>query len=311
LLIRVSATPGKTRWVAFTFVIVALLIVASYFAVQLLLAPASRSGEVSVYSAVEQLINAPDNSVLFVYPESNKSRTKLAGVEYPSQEDYAFYELAGGILFGMTKNTQLSTTDSTTYVDHQSGKPQFDGELIIIGSSQVNAAALYYEQTGQTVLLLAQDASSMFVLNRTGSVLEPTRVDKKTLNGSSSEIFVVETFKDADGRRVVFVWGYAGRGTIAAARFVKFNIIAHPEDYSSGVYVGKWTDAKEGASKNGFPDQGDTYEVLSSGASVRAETGIFLVSWTEVALLFLAPLMLVGVAYTVRKGWIRLEVERD
>jgi hypothetical protein len=292
-------------------VIVTLLVVASYFAVQSLLAPSSRSGEVSVYSAVERLINAPDSSVLFIYPESNKSRTKLAGVQYPSQEDYAFYELAGGILFGMTKNTQLTTTDSTTYVDHQSGKPQFDAAIVIMGSSQVNAAALYFQQTGQTALLLAQDESSMFIQNRTGTLLESTRVDKNTLNGSSSEIFVVETFKDTDGRRVVFVWGYAGRGAIAAARFVKFNIIAHPEDYTSGFYVGRWTDAKEGGSKNGFPDQGDTYEVLSSGASVPAETGIFLVSWTEVALLFLAALVLVGVAYTVRKGWIRLEVKAD
>jgi hypothetical protein len=292
-------------------VIVTLLVVASYFAVQLLLAPSSRSGEVSNYSAVERLINAPDNSVLFVYPESNKSRAKLVGVQYPSQEDYAFCELAGGILFGMTKSTQLSTTDSTAYVDHQSGKPQFDGAIVIMGSSQVNAAALHYEQTGQTALLLAQDTSSMFIQNRTGTVLESTRVDKNTLNGSSSEIFVVETFKDTDGRRVVFVWGYAGRGAIAAARFVKFNIIAHPEDYTSGFYVGRWTDAKEGGSKNGFPDQGDTYEVLLSGASAPSETGIYSVGWMEVGLLFLAALVLVGVAYTVRKGWIRLEVRTD
>jgi len=293
---------AKARWIAFIFVILTLLAFGSYFAVQLLLAPPSRS-EMTVYSGVEQIVNASDKSVLFVYPESNKSRTKLAGVQYPSQEEDAFYTMAGTIVFGMTKNSQLSATDSAAYVDHQSGNPQFKGVIIVIGNSQVNAAALYYQQTGQTSLLLVQDQRSMFIQNRTGIVLEPTRVETKTLQASGSDIFVVETFKDAEDRRVVIIWGYTGRGAIAAARFVKFNIVAYPEDYTSAFYVGRWTDAKQGSSKNGFPDQGDTYEVLFSGPPYRRYT----VGWMEVALLFLAALVLVGVAYSVQRGLIRIE----
>ena len=293
---------AKGRWIAFTFVILTLLASGSYFAVQLLLSPPSRS-ETTVYSGVGQIINASDESVLFVYPESDASRTKLAGVQYPSQEDDAFYTMAGTIVFGMTKNSQLSTTDSAAYLDHQSGKPQFKGAIMIVGNSQVNAAALYYQQTGQTSLLLVQDQSSMFIQNRAGVVLEPTRVDRKALQASGSDIFVVETFKDAEDRRVVIIWGYTGRGAIAAARFVKFNIMAYPEDYTSAFYVGRWTDAKQGSSKNGFPDQGDTYEILFSGPP----SGKYTVGWMEVALLFLAALVLVGVAYSVQRGLIRIE----
>lgn len=306
---RVHAAPGKTRWIIYTFVIVTLLVAASYFTVRLILGPTA-SGTLAASSYVQEVTGAQRDSVLFIYPEFDKNRTKPAGVEYPSEQDSAFFQIAGGIIFGMTSNPQLSTTDSSKYVNLEDGRPQFGGSVVVIGNSQVNAVARYYENTGAAPLLLAQDKDSLVVQNGTGSALEPTRVSKKNLGSQDFEMFVVETFTDTEGPQVIVMWGYTGRGAISAARFVKFEIAAHPEQFTSAWYVGKWTDAREGGSKNGIPDQGDSYEILFRGESAASPGGTYAVGWTLIDALWLVALILMALGYSFRRGWITVEIER-
>jgi len=285
-----------------------LLVVPSYFSLQLLVASNS-SAEPTAAKTIESVVNGPEKTVLFIYPESDKKVAKASGVAYPSEEDFSLYVLAGDILLGMTKNSQLSTTDAASYVDRQDGKPQFDGTIVVVGNSQINAVARYYEGTNQTPLFLVQDKTSLAVRNLTGT-LESTRTSQKAVGGPSSDIFVIETFSETQNRNVMMLWGLAGRGAIAAARVVKFNIYADPEKYASGWYVGRWTDAKEGSSRNGIPDQGDTYEILYSSRPASTTEG-YRVGWTEVAQLYTVGLILAALGYAVRKGWIAVEIQTE
>jgi hypothetical protein len=306
--VSVQAAPGKTRWLLYTFIIVILLVVASYFSVQLLLAPTS-AGQLTAASTIEQIMNAPEETVLFIYPEFDKNRTKPPDVAYASDKDFALCTIAGGIIFGMTRNRQLVTTDAGAYVDRQDGKPGFDGTIVTICSSQINAVARYYEASGQTPLVLDQDKDSLYIRNSTGNILESTRTSKRDLSKLDSDISVIEAFTDAQNRRVLMIWGYSGLGAVSSAQLAKFELVAQPWNYSSTYYVGSWADAKEGVSKNGIPDEGDTYSILSSGSSVASSAGTY-VGWTEVAVLYLLALMLAGLGYSIRRGWITFEVQR-
>ncbi len=289
-------------------VVMFLLITASYLSIQILL-DVSVPSERAVSSIQQLVVNAPKDSVLFIYPESDRNRTKPAGVEYPSEQDFSAYIIAGGIIFGMTKNPQLSTTDSTSYVDRQTGKPQFEGTLVIVGNAQINGAARYYQTSGQVAALLSQDQDSLYVQESTGRVIDSTRVSKQVLTASDSDIFVIELLTDTEGRNVIMVWGYTGRGAISAARMTKFEILANPGKYAATFYVGRWTDASEGSSRNRIPDQGDRYEVLSTGVTAPSATESYVFGWREISALYVVALVLVGLGYSLRKGWIRVETQ--
>jgi len=308
---RVRRAPGKTKWILLTFLIVTLLVSASYFSLQLAFAPAPAS-KLTLASTLDQVINLQEDSALFIYPESDMNLTKPSGASYASEVDFALCVMAGDILLGMAKNTQLSTTDSdSSYVDQRNGNPKFDGTTVIIGDSSINAATRYYEDTAQSPVLLGEDEKSLYVQNLTGGTLESTRINKKALASSNStlDVFVVETFTDIQGRTVLILWGYTGVGAVSGALLLKFEISAQPEKHTSTYYVGRWTDAREGSSANGIPDEGDVYEIVSSGPPIAGRA--YTVGWMEVSALYLVAFILVILAYSGRKGWIRVETQSD
>ncbi len=79
-----------------------------------------------------------------------------------------------------------------------------------------------------------------------------------------NDYFLIEVFKDAEGRNVLIAYGISGKGTYAAGKY--FHYIMYPalSWFNVGWIIVKWEDTNE----NGFanaPYEGDTYIVIASG----------------------------------------------
>jgi len=70
----------------------------------------------------------------------------------------------------------------------------------------------------------------------------------------TSDMFLVEYFKDANNNKVFIVYGFAWKGTYVGGVFFKTYILPNIAGFTHGWYIFRWDDANG----NGLPDP---YEV--------------------------------------------------
>ena len=81
----------------------------------------------------------------------------------------------------------------------------------------------------------------------------------------TSDVFVIQILRDADGRLVAIMYGTRYTGTWAAAEYFKFIVYPTIASWTDSYYIVQWTDATSGTSANFLPDSGDTYTLLAQG----------------------------------------------
>jgi hypothetical protein len=81
----------------------------------------------------------------------------------------------------------------------------------------------------------------------------------------TSDVFVIQILRDADGRLVVLMYGERYTGTWAAAWYFKYVIYPDINSYPDTYYIVRWTDATSGSGADFVPGAGDTFEILAQG----------------------------------------------
>jgi hypothetical protein len=211
----------------------------------------------AISSVAGDVLNAPAGSVVYVLPDwqSGSGHTKPPGVGTAALSDFT----ALGFMFGASKNTQIMALDTnSTYFDPATGAPKFsNGVLVVFAGRGVNGAVQYYEKTETTSPIYADYAviggvDSYACFDRQGSVVASLPVSAG--QAGTSDMFLVEYFKDANNNKVFIVYGFAWKGTYIGGVFFKTNILPNIASFTHSWYIYQWNDTNG----NGLPDP---YEV--------------------------------------------------
>ena len=227
-------------------------------------------GSYSGFAGIQQdVLGASKDSVVFILPDyvgpMHSSKTKCNGRSAAALSDYS----AGGYLLSATSNYQSQILDTDGSVNLGSGScGQFSGSssvLVGMAGPGVNTVVYYYEQISATapVYFLWDGSRNNFVVRATGQAYTVPNAGKMTTSGD--DLFLLESFVDAQGRHVYVVYGFSWQGTLAAATFLNTYVRSHLSEFSNSWYIYEWKDASIGPSQNSFPDSGDQYNLLATG----------------------------------------------
>jgi len=173
---------------------------------------------------------------------------------------------ASAYVLGSFKNGQYEVLDTSEYVS-SSGRPNFPASYPVLSfaSLWVNALVYYYDRSDQSLVYLTfQAGTEHTIIHRsTGRILATLSDAQK--NAGMTDYFVIQAFKDTDGRPVFLLWGVGWKGTYAAAVYFVRYMLPNIDTYTSGWYLYKWDEATSGQSFNSIPDAGDTYTLIDSG----------------------------------------------
>jgi hypothetical protein len=201
--------------------------------------------------------------VVYVLPDwqSNNGHVKPSGVGTAALSDFT----ALGFMFGASTNTQIMALDTnSTYFDPETGAPKMSNSVLVVFAGRaVNGVVHYYEMTEMTSPIYADYAmiggvESYAYFDRQGSVVASLPVSAG--QAGTSDMFLVEYFKDANNNKVFIIYGFAWKGTYIGGVFFKTNILPNIVSFTHGWYIYQWNDTNG----NGLPDP---YEVNATPVS--------------------------------------------
>jgi hypothetical protein len=206
------------------------------------------------------------NNVRLIYP-SNSTKKPL-GCGAASVSDW----LASMAISTKLGNYTEGLDTESKFVNQSSGRAIGNNGIGIIsfGGQYVNPVVKYAE-LGSTPL--ADRAPIRFYYDsvnkichfqyRNGTNIPGASLPNSVIN-KGEDMFVIEVYKDASNRSVMFCYGFGWKGTYAAGKY--FDKIIYP---NLGLYTETWIIVKwNDTNSNGFvnnPGDGDTYTVVAVG----------------------------------------------
>ena len=197
------------------------------------------------------LLNAPTNSVYFIFPDGNSAHSKPSGVGYASVTDWT----ALGFVYGsLTNMPQIVTLDTNTnYVDQTTGQPKLSNSIIVLfGGPVVNSVVHYYEANRiaslHWSLVGGWSSGTEYYFNRAGQPVASMSV--QTVGGGSQDMGLIEAFVDQNGNTVIVFSGFGWKGTFVSGLFFKTALISQLPTMTDSWYIYSWADSNG----NGFTD---------------------------------------------------------
>jgi hypothetical protein len=107
------------------------------------------------------------------------------------------------------------------------------------------------------------DVTSFRFIRSDGTTIQGANLPVTVIN-QDQDMFVIEVYRDGDGRNFMLCYGFGWKGTYAAGKY--FDKIVYPSlnAYGYSWIIVKWEDTDG----NGFvnnPADGDTYTLIASG----------------------------------------------
>jgi len=171
-----------------------------------------------------------------------------------------------------TKLLDLSEGEDTAsaFVDQTSGKAIGDPEIGIVsfGGPAVNVPIYYYEVNKIAPVIYSgvpgaaapgQPWAQWYFAN--GTAIQASALG----NDEHNDLFLMEVFKDGDGRYVLLAYGIGWKGTYAASKYFDRVIYPSLEWHQESWVIVKWEDSNGDGFVNG-PGDGDTYTILASSS---------------------------------------------
>jgi WD40 repeat protein len=220
------------------------------------------------YGAQQTVRSSGDGNLYFILTGYSASG-KVPPVNAPWPPGYDV--LSSGLLYGLANRVQYLDYDTGSWIDHSTGKPLVSkipaGRwIVIIGGRAVHNCANYYEtvsgESPARVDVVSQGGKVYYeFLDRAGKVLYSMDSSKISLVGHE-DAGILMTFKDADGRYVIFLYGFGYQGSWAAALYFKERIwMTDAWSFDDSTYVVHWVDAN----MDGIPQLNEIYLVPLEG----------------------------------------------
>jgi hypothetical protein len=203
------------------------------------------------------------NHTHVIYPSENP--TKPLSRHWASTSDWT---ASAFLTTKLTNYTEGFDTDSN-FVNQTSGRPtgaQGTG-VVSFGGPIVNVPVYYYEVNKVAPVLhvdtpgargAGEPWSLWYYQNGTSITATAAGIDEH------NDYFLIEVFKDSDGRNVLIAYGISGKGTYAAGKYFH-NIYPDISSKTIAWTIVKWEDTNMDGFINA-PDDGDTYTPIASGS---------------------------------------------
>jgi hypothetical protein len=191
----------------------------------------SQVGELSNFPTL------PESDTYFIYPDCEGD--KPLGVNYAALSDWT----SMGYIVGMCENRQCEVTDTNSVtIDPNTGQPQLQNKTIVLGGGPlVNATMNYYEDRRLAPLYWTNTGGVNYWYRADGTRLDETALSYTQID-QGQDMFVIESFIDEVGNRVLAIYGYGWKGTFAGGKFFKFEICPNIANFTDSYYIYKWVD---------------------------------------------------------------------
>jgi hypothetical protein len=178
-------------------------------------------------------------------------------------------------LASMSVSTKLTTytegldTDSA-FVDQITGRPMgAAGEGIVSFGGMIVNPVLKYAESGGTPAedrapIRFHDEGGVYYFQRgNGEGIPGASLPISVINGGE-DMFVIEVYKDGEGRYEMLCYGFGWKGTYAAGKYFHTEIYPNLYAYDVGWIIVKWEDTNGDGFVNN-PGNGDTYTIIALG----------------------------------------------
>ena len=127
--------------------------------------------------------------------------------------------------------------------------------IVLVGGPCAHACVKFYEDTKQAPLIQKWTDAYIWFETRDGKIANETFIARSELH-EHHDMFIIEFFKDNDGRNVLIYYGHNWQGTLAAGRY--FSQVMYPRisDYNKSYYIFDWVDSNNDT----LPDVGEVVE---------------------------------------------------
>jgi hypothetical protein len=197
------------------------------------------------------LLNAPANSVYFIFPDGNTAHPKPTGVGYASVTDWTALGFVYGSLTNMPQTIALDT--NSAYIDQITGAPTVSNKIIVLfGGPLVNEVVHYYESNGIALLhwglVGGWVSGTEYYYNRLGQPV--ASISLSVLGPGTQDMGLIEAFTDGAGNTVVIFSGFGWHGTFVAGVYFKTVLISQLPTMTDSWYIYSWSDTN----RNGFAE---------------------------------------------------------
>ncbi|MFB3890130.1 MAG: nitrous oxide reductase family maturation protein NosD [Candidatus Bathyarchaeia archaeon] len=205
------------------------------------------------------------NPASIIYPANNATKPLNCGAAMVSD-----WLASMAVTTKLTQFTEGYDTDSA-FVNPASGKPLgLSGNgVVTFGGPLVNPAVRYSEldstQSADRAPIRFQDGGSGMLFfqfwNRT--IIPSAFMLASTIN-HEEDMFVIEVYRDGDGKNIMLSYGMGWQGTYAAGKYFDRVIYPNLAAYNVNWVIVKWQDTNGDGFVNN-PGDGDTYTQIASG----------------------------------------------
>jgi len=204
------------------------------------------------------------NGVRMIYPSDN-----------PSKPLGCLPAMVSDWLASMAVSTKLTTytegldTDGA-YVNQITGRPMGAvGEGIVsFGGPVVNPVVRYAESGGtpaedRAPIRFHDEGGVYYFQHWNGEGIPGASLPIAVINGGQ-DMFVIEVYKDGDGRNEMLCYGFGWKGTYAAGKYFEGAVYPNLTSYDVNWIIVKWEDTNGDGFVNG-PRDSDTYTTIATG----------------------------------------------
>jgi outer membrane protein assembly factor BamB len=204
------------------------------------------------------------NSVRMIYP--SEQTPKPLGCSSAMVSDWT----ASAFIYTKLDTVVEGTDTNSAFVNQTSGKPlgAANSGLISFGGPVVNPVVAYAESaatpTGDRApVMFYQNAGTCYFQFRNGTSILEASLPSSAIN-NNRDMFVIEVYRDGDGRNEMLCYGFGWKGTYAAGKYFETEIYSNLNSYPYSWIIVLWFDANGDGFVNTAAD-GDTYTVIATG----------------------------------------------
>jgi parallel beta-helix repeat protein len=203
--------------------------------------------------------HGPFNNWHMIYPSDDPGKPLVLGPAMLS--DWT----ASGLLYSKLTSVTEGVDTNPLYVNQATGRPVGDpGEAVAtFGGPDVNLVAYYGENAGGAPVHFVIDGDRFYFKYANGTSIPGADLPISVIN-HGEDMFLIEIFKDPDGRYLMIFQGFGWKGSYAAGKF--FDRVINSE---MGLYTFKWIIVKwEDVNGDGYvnaPGDGDLYTIVDLG----------------------------------------------
>jgi outer membrane protein assembly factor BamB len=218
-------------------------------------------------------------SAPFIWNFDNIFKLKNVRMIYPSEHTPKPLNCASAMVSDWTASafiyTKLETVvesidTNSAFVNQSTGKPlgAAGSGVISFGGPIVNPVVAYAESAetptaDRAPVKFYQSEGTCYFQFRNGTSILDANLPSSEIN-DNRDMFVMEVYKDGDGRNVMLCYGFGWKGTYAAGKYFETEIYPNLDSYPYSWIIVLWFDANDDGFVNTTAD-GDTYTVIATG----------------------------------------------